>query len=146
MSLAFPAVPVCPRALRAERQRSPAPGSARRARVLEGGRTSSGKEGKRCTSLASLHHFHSKLRNKGRASASGTDPGREQPRRRGYLGSSRGAWRSWGSFHRCPGGLSRAAGPVPWTGRVWGARLPLARGRNSGPFAHGSAWALESTA
>lgn len=95
------------RALEAERRRSPAPGSTLIA-VLEGGRTQSGKEGKRRASLCSLHHFQSKLRNKeGRVGARrGQTPGRGHPGRRGCLGSSRGAWSSGGSFRRCPEGLS----------------------------------------
>ena len=62
------------RALRAERSGGAAqrPALREERRVLEGGRTESGKEGKRRASLAWLHHLQSKLRNEeGRAGARG---------------------------------------------------------------------------
>lgn len=78
-------------------------------------------------SLCSLHHFQSELINKeGRVGArGGQTPGRGHPCGRGCLGSSRAAWSSRSSFRRCPGGLSRAAGPTSVPGEGLG-RKPAA--------------------
>ena len=121
--------PSVPRALAAERRRSPAPGFARRAPGAGGREDLGWEEGKRRASLASLHHFQSKLRNKeGRAWArGGQTPGRGHRGRRGCSESSWGAWSSRESLRRCSGGLSGAAGSASVPGGDLGCQALAGR-------------------
>lgn len=139
----------CPsvsRALGMEWRHSPAPGSARTAPGAGGRKDLVWERGKAaCESglVTSLSEQAQKQR-RTRGGARGLDPGEGHRGRRGCPGSSRGAWSSWGSFRRCPGGPSKDGCNRL---RAWGGSgVPGCRGageRNSSRFAHEAAGTLE---
>lgn len=133
------------RALGTEWRHSPAPGSAqsagcwRKDLVWERGKAA-------CESgLVTSFSEQAQKQRRTRGGARGSDLGGKPRGRRGCPGSSRGAWSSWCSFRRCPGGMSRTAATASVPGEGLGVRSCRGAGeRNSSRFAHGAAWTLSS--
>lgn len=97
------------------RRRAPGPGG-RKDLVWERGKAA--RESGLVTSLSE----QAQKQRRTRGGARGSDPGESHPDRSGCPGSSRGAWSSWGSFRRCPGGLSRTPATASVPGESLGAQ------------------------